>query len=180
MHPIGASIGAGTRSGHPSTETTLVDGPSRKPLIQSIELWVIAGPDAGLQKRRDLSGTPVVRVGRNMDNDLVLSDPYVSRLHLELQTMPEGLVLVDRSSGGIFIGDWRVKEMYLVGPETLCRLGQSRLLLRQAIERQAEGDHRPPERLGGNERSHAGAVQAPLQGSTCRRDGAVDGGDRSG
>ncbi len=56
--------------------------------------------------------------------------------------MPEGLVLVDRSSGGVFIGDWRVKEMYLVSPETLCRLGQSRLLLRQAVEGQAEAD--PP------------------------------------
>jgi pSer/pThr/pTyr-binding forkhead associated (FHA) protein len=48
----------------------------------------------GLQKRLDLHETPVVRVGRNTDNDLVLTDRYVSRLHLELQTMPEGLVLV--------------------------------------------------------------------------------------
>ncbi|MGH9195896.1 MAG: sigma 54-interacting transcriptional regulator, partial [Acidimicrobiia bacterium] len=72
---------------------------------------------------------------------LVLTDPYVSRLHLELQLMPEGVVVVDRSSSGTFIGDWRVKEMYLVGPETLYTLGKSRLLLRQPLEGQTEGGH---------------------------------------
>ncbi len=126
-----------------SIEKTLIERPSRKIPPKAIELWVISGPDSGLQKSFSLPETPlIIRVGRAPDNDLVLTDPYVSRLHMELHMMPEGLVLRDRSSGGTFIGDWQVKEMYLLVPETLCRLGHSRLLLRQRTEGQIE-EHYP-------------------------------------
>lgn len=117
---------------------TLLDRLAGTLLPKTLELWIVSGPDAGLKKSFALPETPAIRVGRDLDNDLVLSDLYVSRLHLELQIMPERLVLRDRSRGGTFIGDWQVKEMYLLAPETLCLIGRSRLLLRLGSEEQAQ------------------------------------------
>jgi len=125
-----------------SAQETLADRTSQKILPKTIQLWMVSGPDSGLQKIFFLAETPVIRVGRSVCNDLVLTDPYVSRLHIEFHLMPEGLVLRDCSSGGTFIGDWQVKEMYLLGAQTLCGLGHSRLLLQQRAQEQSE-DHNP-------------------------------------
>lgn len=99
--------------------------------FEAIELRVIAGPDAG----QELSlGLPSVRIGTAADNDLVLTDRAVSRRHAEIRMTPEGLLLRDLgSTNGTFINDVRITEAY-VPANAECRLGYSRLSIRQHTE----------------------------------------------
>lgn len=109
--------------------STVIDRPRSPVQLKTIELRVVSGPDGGLWKNFSL---PTVRVGRGADNDFILTDHRVSRLHLELRTTPEGVVLRDLwSANGTFINSRPVTEAYL-GPETLCDLGDSRLSVHYA------------------------------------------------
>ena len=99
--------------------------------FEAIELRVIAGPDAGLETSL---GLPTVCMGSALDNDIVLSDRAVSRRHAEIRMTPNGLVLRDlNSTNGTFINDVRITEAY-IPPNAECRLGYSRLLIRQHTE----------------------------------------------
>ncbi len=110
---------------------TLIKHASPQIQLKAIELRVISGPDAGLRASFCL---PMVRVGIAKDNDLVLTDRYVSRHHLELRMTPEGLILRDLwSTNGTFIDSRRITEAHL-GEETRCMLGDSSILVRQRTE----------------------------------------------
>ncbi len=117
-----------------------------------IELRVVTGPDAGLEVSL---GLPTVRIGTAPDNDVVLSDRAVSRRHAEIRMAPNGLLLRDlNSTNGTFINEVRITEAYVpVAAE--CKLGYSRLLIRQHVEerRVAVSRHdRLGELVGGSER----------------------------
>lgn len=110
---------------------TLTKHASLQIQLNTIELHVVSGPDAGLQASFCL---PMVRVGTARDNDLVLTDRYVSRHHLELRMTSEGLVLRDLwSTNGTFIGSRRITEAYL-GKETHCTLGNTSISVQQRTE----------------------------------------------
>ncbi len=114
------------------TEVIVATSPS--PLrvqFEAIELRVVGGPDAGLEVSL---GLPVLRMGTAPDNDVVLTDRAVSRRHAEIRMTPAGLLLRDLgSTNGTFINDVRITEAYI--PENAeCRLGYSRLLIRQHTE----------------------------------------------
>ncbi len=99
--------------------------------FEVIELRVISGPDAGQETSL---GLPSVRIGTAADNDVVLTDRAVSRRHAEIRMTPDGLLLRDLgSTNGTFINDVRVTEAY-VPAHAECRLGYSRLLIRQLTE----------------------------------------------
>ncbi len=99
--------------------------------FEAIELRVIAGPDAGLEISL---GLPIVRLGTTSDNDVVLTDRAVSRRHAEIRMTPAGLLLRDLgSTNGTFINDVRITEAYIPA-DADCRLGYSRLLIRQHTE----------------------------------------------
>lgn len=99
--------------------------------FEAIELRVVAGPDAGLETSL---GLPTVCMGSALDNDIVLSDRAVSRRHAEIRMTPNGLMLRDlNSTNGTFINDIRITEAY-IPPNAECRLGYSRLLIRQHTE----------------------------------------------
>jgi hypothetical protein len=56
----------------------------------------------------------VVRIGRRQDNDLILSDPHVSRVHSELRLLAGRYVLVDMgSTGGTYVNGRQVKQHIL-------------------------------------------------------------------
>jgi DNA-binding NtrC family response regulator len=102
--------------------------------LDCIELEVIAGPEAGLRRRLTL---PVVRLGTAPDNDVVLTDPRVSRFHAELRLTPRGLVVRDLdSTNGTFCGGVRVIEAFLE-PDIDCALASTRLRVRRDRESQA-------------------------------------------
>lgn len=68
---------------------------------------------------RALSFSPdrVVRIGRSIDADVVLSAVSVSRSHAELRPGPRGWTLVDvGSAGGTFVGGSRIAEFAIAGP----------------------------------------------------------------
>jgi DNA-binding NtrC family response regulator len=99
--------------------------------FEVIELRVVSGPDVGQEASL---GLPSVRIGTAADNDVVLTDRAISRRHAEIRMTPDGLLLRDLgSTNGTFINDVRITEAYI--PEHAeCRLGYSRVLIRQHIE----------------------------------------------
>ena len=99
--------------------------------FEAIELRVVTGPDAGLEISL---GLPVLRIGTAPDNDVVLTDRAISRRHAEIRMTPAGLLLRDLgSTNGTFINDVRITEAY-IPVDADCRLGYSRLLIRQHTE----------------------------------------------
>ena len=99
--------------------------------FEAIELRVVSGPDAGLEISL---GLPVLRIGAAPDNDVVLTDRAVSRRHAEIRMTPAGLLLRDLgSTNGTFINDVRIAEAYIPA-DAECRLGYSRLIIRQHTE----------------------------------------------
>src|SRR2546423_1981224 len=96
-------------------------------------LVVIEGPNRG-------AAMALVRaqatVGRHPTNDLVLSDPRVSSVHLEVTRRPAGHVLVRDagSSNGSWIGAQRLIEVELA-PDATVRVGDT--VLRVELEMRA-------------------------------------------
>jgi len=55
--------------------------------------------------------TPLVRIGRRLENNLVLDDPRVSRTHAELRAINGRYVLFDlNSTGGTFVNGLRITQ----------------------------------------------------------------------
>ncbi len=55
--------------------------------------------------------TPLVRIGRRLENNLVLDDPRVSRTHAELRAINGRYVLFDlNSTGGTFVNGIRITQ----------------------------------------------------------------------
>jgi DNA-binding NtrC family response regulator len=92
-----------------------------QPVVRRLRVQVIDGPDK--DRVVEHSGGSLA-VGTSPDNELVLTDPTVSRYHLELRC--EGGVLVKDlgSRNGTFIGDVRVHEA-LVPVGARLRLGRT-------------------------------------------------------
>ena len=76
--------------------------------LEQCRLVVVDGPDAGKQLTLD---KPIVRIGSNSKNDLVLSDNTVSRFHCEIRHVRDEYLFVDRqSTNGCYFGDLRLVE----------------------------------------------------------------------
>ena len=94
-----------------STDGTLLLRPSAKELrLEGFSLTVIEGPDAGAALRAEKSE---VSVGTAQGNDLVLTDPTVSRHHISITATPDGFFLRDfDSSNGTWIGSTRTTSSW--------------------------------------------------------------------
>ena len=66
--------------------------PRHEAHIQRLGIVVVQGPDSG--RACEYSGIDALTIGSGRDNNLVLSDPTVSRYHLELTTTPAGVLVV--------------------------------------------------------------------------------------
>ena len=107
-----------------STTTQVIYGEQAHPelVLATALLQVESGPDGGAHCPLELQR---VRVGTDTDNDLVLTDPLVSRHHLEIQVQDRGYRVLDLgSTNGTFLADARVREA-LLGVNTAIRLGSS-------------------------------------------------------
>ncbi|MBI2839425.1 MAG: sigma 54-interacting transcriptional regulator [Acidobacteria bacterium] len=116
------SLGTGREQSREDTTRNIqgVEGSGREQA--STVLRLISGPDAGREFPL-LPASPVVRVGREPDNDLVLSDPTASRHHIEILQRPEGHLLRDLSStNGTLLDGLRVREAF-VPPNACVRVG---------------------------------------------------------
>jgi DNA-binding NtrC family response regulator len=111
------------------TETVQV-GFADRPLRIQVHEWsveVVAGPDKG---RKFTTRDSLVRVGSDPASDLVLTDPTVSRRHLEVERSPRGLLLRDLGSrNGTFLGGHQVLAA-IVQPGEKVQLGKTKLALK--------------------------------------------------
>jgi len=106
-----------------STVYTLPDGRAVLP-VRALAVEVIAGPDAG---RGVVASSETLTIGTAQGNDLVLSDPRVSRFHAELAPASAGLSVVDHdSTNGTFANGVRI-ERAVVPAGTVLMLGSTQL-----------------------------------------------------
>ncbi len=104
---------------------------SRRIELECILLEVVEGPDAGLRTKVTL---PSIQLGSAADNDVVLTDPTVSRRHAQIRITNQGLLVRDLdSTNGTFCNDVRVLEAYLK-PEMTCALGKTKLRVARQFE----------------------------------------------
>jgi two-component system response regulator GlrR len=115
-----------------ATEVTAsVSRPDKKASRVQVHPWtveVVAGPDKG-KKAKTLDA--LVRVGTDPSNDLVLTDPTVSRRHVEIEGSAKGLLLKDLGSRNGVVVDGRQVLQAFVEPGDKLLLGNSRLAIRQ-------------------------------------------------
>ncbi len=67
---------------------------------------------------------PVINIGRRVDNDLVIDDPRISRIHAQLRWTRDSYVIFDlNSSGGTWVNDLRVNQATLSPGDVLSLAG---------------------------------------------------------
>jgi DNA-binding NtrC family response regulator len=94
--------------------------------VRRVRVEVVEGVDRG---KSVVCAEDRLNVGAAEANDLVLSDPLVSRYHAEVAVTPGGLRVRDvGSTNGTFLGPARITEA-LVPPGTRLRLGDTTLVL---------------------------------------------------
>src|SRR5262249_59045409 len=102
---------AGEKEGDPAITTVFDGGRATVRRLRKAKLVVATGPDAG---REVDMGKPRVSGGRSIINDLVLQDKAVSGTHFEVAVKDDGYHLKDLDSrNGTFVGDLRVREVFL-------------------------------------------------------------------
>ena len=63
---------------------------------------------------------PEITIGRDVQNDLILEDPRVSRRHALVRQGPQGVTILDQKSGnGTVVNDRRVTEAVLANGDTV-------------------------------------------------------------
>jgi transcriptional regulator with GAF, ATPase, and Fis domain len=114
-------------------------------LVRQFEVRVVDGPD---RSAHATSQTDELSIGTSAGNDLVLTDPSVSRHHCALRAEARGLRLVDLGSrNGTFVGEVEVVASYVRSGARI-RLGQTTIevaILDQDLEHPlASGDRFGP------------------------------------
>ena len=106
----------------PSIATSPISlGQSRVP-VRTLAIEVVSGPGAGLRAEAD---SERMTLGSAAGNTVVLTDPTVSRFHLELARTEGGVEVTDlESTNGTFAGALRLSRA-VVPPETQLTLGRS-------------------------------------------------------
>lgn len=80
-------------------------------------------PDGSREQIR-IRGAAAMAVGRDPSCDVVLASPGVSRVHLRVRAVPEGLRIVDHSSNGTEIGGESLRDAETILPaDTELRVG---------------------------------------------------------
>ncbi len=113
--------------------------------VRSVFAEVLEGPDRGRTARAD-----ELTVGSADGSGLRLTDPAVSRFHLELRPTAAGILLLDHgSTNGTWLGAVRI-ERAVVPAGTVLRLGSSTLHLGEAppVEVELHGSDRLGELVG--------------------------------
>ncbi len=99
------------------------------PIARALQMRVAKGVPLNASIR--LVGS--VTIGRDKDNDLVLSDPGVSRHHARVETAGGACVLRDlHSTNGSFLNGGRV-EQARIGSGDVVVLGSTRLCVEEAV-----------------------------------------------
>ncbi|MEZ4223261.1 MAG: sigma 54-interacting transcriptional regulator [Polyangiaceae bacterium] len=114
--------------------------------VKSVRVEVVAGPDRGRQLTfQDTALT----IGTAQGNELVLTDPTVSRYHLELERAADRILLRDLgSTNGTSVGGVSFRDAAVsIPPGTTVTVGDSSLRLEDDVVVMV--DHAAPDVLGG-------------------------------
>jgi DNA-binding NtrC family response regulator len=120
-------------AGNPSVTQSLLVQTDTVSRVQ-VHAWtveVVAGPDKG-RKVKTLDS--LVRIGSDESNDLVLSDPTVSRRHVEIERKEQGLLLRDVGSRNGTTLDGRVVIGAYLSPGDKVALGKTRIAVKEDAE----------------------------------------------
>lgn len=110
------------------------------------ELVVEAGPRRGEVIAVD---KPVLSVGRQLVNDVVLPDERVSRQHARLDQGADGLYITDiGSSNGTYVNSIPIQAPTRLQPGDVVEVGGSRLVVRAAPAREPPSAGAPTELAG--------------------------------
>jgi len=121
------------QSGRGSDRTEILVVRNRGPFIfRKVRLTITKGPDKG---KETMLQKPVVLIGSLAENDLVLTDPTVSRRHAAVEEKANGYVIRDLdSTNGTQLDGIRVREAYL-SPGSVISLGQTEISFSPLEER---------------------------------------------
>jgi DNA-binding NtrC family response regulator len=115
----------------PADHTLPLQARPRELRLDGFSLTVIEGPDAGASLRAQVSE---VSIGTAPGNDLLLTDPTVSRHHFSITATPDGFLVRDLgSSNGTWAGRVRLQQGY-VDDGTRVRIGRTTLRVDQIDE----------------------------------------------
>ena len=107
-----------------TTARVRLDGDRPRLYRRKFRLQVLQGPDRG---REITTSRERVSVGVAEQNDLVLTDPAVSRHHLRIEVTPEGYLLTDlESTNGTDVGGLGLRQLVARGMVDL-KLGETQL-----------------------------------------------------
>jgi DNA-binding NtrC family response regulator len=99
--------------------------------VRTLRVEVVEGPEKG---QVFVAPSERATVGTAEGNDLVLSDPTVSRFHAELTVGQGGVLAVDHeSTNGTFVGTTRI-ERAVLARGTLVRCGRTTLRIEEAAD----------------------------------------------
>jgi DNA-binding NtrC family response regulator len=99
--------------------------------LERVRIGVVAGPDRGGTCE---DGPDEITVGTDRGNDLVLTDPAVSRHHFAVAATPRGTLIRDLgSTNGTVVDGVRVERAYL-RPGSVITIGQTELRVEPAGE----------------------------------------------
>lgn len=81
----------------------------------------------GIPQRDYVVTKDTIRIGTAPDNELVLNDDTVSRVHAEILKTKDGYLIRDlNSTNGTFVGNVKVKEVFLA-PSSIIRVGKTKI-----------------------------------------------------
>src|SRR5262245_19927727 len=104
--------------------------PRQARVVRKLRVRVDEGHDAGAAIEPDDGAA--AGIGSAGDNPLVLSDPTVSRYHLEVLRTSDGVLVTDLGSrNGTWVGGVRI-ERGVVPPGTRLRLGATTITVEDA------------------------------------------------
>jgi len=113
--------------------------------VRSVRVEVIRGQDTG--RSLTARGEDAVRIGTAEGNDLALTDPTVSRYHLELRRHGDRMLVIDLgSTNGVAIGHALLRDARAhVAPGAVLELGDTALRI---ADGQVELVEQGPDRIG--------------------------------
>lgn len=92
--------------------------------LSKCKLTIASGDNKG---KEFVITRPIIRVGTRKDNEIVLKDDTMSRIHFEIHQTKDGYLLQDAGSlNGVFINGVRVKEAYLTSGSVI-RAGKTEM-----------------------------------------------------
>ena len=122
-----------TSSGKRVDRTLILDQSGQRPVVlKEARFTVCAGRDKGAELSVQKTH---IAIGTLPENDIVLTDPTVSRRHAVVEETPQGWLLRDlESTNGTFLDGVRVREGYLKAGAVIL-LGNTELAFAPAEER---------------------------------------------